>query len=165
MRYVEGPVLRGIVSSGIAIIAVVVFIIGISAAVAIAVVAGAFDTTITVSSTTTVTTTLILTQTERTTLTTTNPAPKNVTLDGILSTTGVGTNPAKVHFTSERTGIEYPGNTSGDSYFVNLPNGDIYKVQIEFTNPVGPNGSCSAGALVLGVQVESQTPIEIGWSC
>jgi hypothetical protein len=113
---------------------------------------------------TTETVTEVDTSVTTTTVVTTPTVPKQVTVSGTFSTNGVGTTPVAIHFISSASGISYPGQTSGNSYTVVLPNPDTYTVKIDGSNFGGiGGGTCTAGNLPL----YEQFPVSVvaNWAC
>lgn len=114
--------------------------------------------TVTSASPTTVTTT---STTATATVTTTPTPPAQVQVSG-SSTAKIGVL-SGISFVSVSNGNSYPGQLSGGSYAVTLPNMDTYSVTINYM--IGPYPqSCNAGNLVLSVAV-SGGPVNANWSC
>ena len=91
--------------------------------------------------------------------------PKDVTLTGTVTTTGTGTTPEKITFTSMRDGKTYVAAVSGGNpgtYTITLPNGDSYKVAITW-KILGllTGGTADAGTLNLDT---FETSIEKNWA-
>ena len=91
--------------------------------------------------------------------------PKDVTLTGTVTTTGTGTTPEKITFTSMRDGKTYVAAVSGGNpgtYTITLPNGDSYKVTITW-KILGllTGGTADAGTLNLDT---FETSIEKNWA-
>jgi len=58
--------------------------------------------------------------------------PKVVTLTGTVTTTGTGTTPERITFTSYKTGSTYVVAVYDHSYSIQLLNGETYKVKITY---------------------------------
>jgi len=91
--------------------------------------------------------------------------PKEVTLTGTVTTTGTGTTPEKITFTSLRDGKTYVAAVSGGNpgtYTITLPNGDSYEVTITW-KILGllTGGTADAGTLNLDT---FETSIEKNWA-
>lgn len=92
--------------------------------------------------------------------------PKEVTLTGTVTTTGTGTIPEKITFTSMRDGKTYVaavvGGGNPGTYSITLPNGDSYKVTITW-KILGliTGGTADAGTLNLDT---FETSIEKNWA-
>jgi len=92
--------------------------------------------------------------------------PKEVTLTGTVTTTGTGTTPEKITFTSMRDGKTYVavvvGGGNPGTYTISLPNGDSYKVTITW-KILGllTGGTADAGTLNLDT---FETSIEKNWA-
>lgn len=103
--------------------------------------------------------------TQTTTFTVTLTPLAQVTVFGNYSTKSFDTYATGISFTSETTGITYPGVVTNGAYTIsNLPNQDTYTVKINYNiSPVG-GGTCTAGTLVVSLEVGSG-PISADWSC
>jgi hypothetical protein len=75
--------------------------------------------------------------------------PKEVALSGTVTTTGTGTSPEKITFTSEKNGNTYVANANGGTYSISLPNEDTYKVTITWKVLGITGGNADAGTLNL----------------
>lgn len=91
--------------------------------------------------------------------------PREVTLNGTVTTTGTGTTPEKITFTSMRDGKTYVAAVSGGNpgaYTINLPNGDSYKVTITWkVLGLFTGGTADAGTLNLDT---FEASIEKNWA-
>ncbi len=75
--------------------------------------------------------------------------PSQVVLSGTVTTTGTGTSPEKITFTSETTGNNYVADANGGTYSVTLPNQDTYSVSITWKFLGITGGTADAGTLNL----------------
>jgi len=91
--------------------------------------------------------------------------PKEVTLTGTVTTTGTGTTPEKITFTSMRDGKTYVaavvGGGNPGTYTITLPNRDSYKVTITWKFLGFTGGTADAGTLNLDT---FETSIEKNWA-
>jgi hypothetical protein len=91
--------------------------------------------------------------------------PKEVTLTGTVTTTGTGTTPEKITFTSVRDETIYVAAVTGGNpgtYSISLPNGDSYSVKITWKIlGLVTGGDADAGTLNLDTFEES---IEKNWA-
>jgi flagellar basal body-associated protein FliL len=89
--------------------------------------------------------------------------PSQVTLTGLVTTTGADTRPEKITFTSVTTGYTYVADVSGGGNPANcsitLPNGDSYTVTITWVNTIfgSIGGNADAGTLNLNTRQSSIT--------
>ena len=85
--------------------------------------------------------------------------PKEVTLTGTVTTTGLGTSPEKITFTCNRDGMTYVTAVSGGNpgtYSIDLPNGDSYSVKITWqVLGLVTGGDADAGTLNLDCDDDS----------
>lgn len=75
--------------------------------------------------------------------------PKEVALSGTVTTTGTGTKPEKITFTSESNGNTYVADANSGTYSISLPNEDTYKVTITWKFLGITGGTADAGTLNL----------------
>ena len=83
--------------------------------------------------------------------------PSEVSLSGTVTTTGTGTSPEKITFTSESNGNTYVANANGGSYSISLPNRDTYKVNITWNFLGITGGTADAGTLNLDSMTVAMT--------
>jgi hypothetical protein len=92
--------------------------------------------------------------------------PQFVIISGNFSAGGLA-NPAtatNIAFVGQDGVTTYSGQTSGSRYTINnLPNQGIYTVKITFNPAPLGNSPCTAGVIVIYLQVS--TPIIHNWSC
>jgi hypothetical protein len=91
--------------------------------------------------------------------------PAFVTVAGTVTTTGTGTNPEKITFTSETNGNTYVAACAGGgnpgSYTISLPNGDTYRVTIAWQFIGITGGNANAGTLNLNTFSDNMS---MNWS-
>jgi len=91
--------------------------------------------------------------------------PGYVTVTGTVTTTGTGTNPEKITFTSEINGNPYVASCTGGgnpaAYTISLPNGDNYEVTITWQFLGVTGGNANAGTLNLDT---FDSTISMNWS-
>ena len=89
--------------------------------------------------------------------------PSDVVVSGTVTTTGLGTSPQLVTFTSQSTGNPYVANANGGTYSITLPNRDTYSVTITYKVLGLTLGStASAGTLNLDTTQSSITENWVG---
>jgi hypothetical protein len=89
--------------------------------------------------------------------------PSSVQVSGAASTTGLGTHPVNIGFTSD-SGQLFNAAVVNGQYSINLPNDNTYSVQIQWSGLLGASGTCSAGTLVVS-QGPGSSGLSNDWSC
>jgi hypothetical protein len=105
-----------------------------------------------------------ITESVTTTVTTMPTPPPEASVTGNVSTTGLGTSPTKITFTSSTTGTSYQGQISGSTYTVTLRNEDTYNVTIGWKTFIN-SGTCAAGTVALFVGYGEPRTVTANWSC
>ena len=105
-----------------------------------------------------------ITKSVTTTVTTMPTPPPQVSVTGNLSTTGLGTSPAGITFTSSTTGKAVSGEVSGNTYTITLLNEDTYNVTIGWKTFIN-SGSCAAGTVALFVGYGESRNVTADWTC
>jgi hypothetical protein len=90
----------------------------------------------------------------------THIAPQSVLVSGKVTTTGFGTSPSEINFTSQRTGQSYSTTIDGNGeYSVSLLGADQYNVTVFYESILGKSTSptCSSYKLLLNSTVSNAT--------
>jgi hypothetical protein len=96
-----------------------------------------------------------------TTSASTTQSESSVSVFGLVGTTGSGTHPVSLNFTSVKTSTTYAAQISGGHFYLQLPNQDTYGVVVEWAgNFTWQRGSTTGDALTLNMSSGSN----LGWS-
>jgi hypothetical protein len=87
-------------------------------------------------------------------------SPRLVTVFGLVGTTGAGTVPDTVSFTSARSSVTYSAEVTSGSFTTKLPNYDSYNITVSWVgNYTGQRGVVSGGTVEVAVAAGSNSGI------